>query len=101
MEGLIGGLLGAVIGVAAYCYVINHFLQLQVNYLYVPIYGVLGSLSAVFGDLTFSAIKRQTGIKDYGNLIPGHGGVFDRFDSMVVVAPLVELLMLYIPVVVK
>ena len=71
------------------------------NYLYVPVYGILGSLGAVFGDLCFSAIKRQTGIKDYGNLIPGHGGILDRFDSMVVVAPLVELLMLLIPLVVK
>ena len=69
--------------------------------MYVPVYGILGSLGAVFGDLCFSAIKRETGIKDYGNLIPGHGGVLDRFDSMVVVAPLVELLMLYIPMVVK
>lgn len=101
VEGLIGGLLGAVLGVAAYCYVMDTVLHLQVQYLYVPIYGILGSLGAVFGDLCFSAIKRQTGIKDYGNLIPGHGGILDRFDSMVVVAPLVELLMLYIPMVVR
>ena len=101
VEGFIGGLLGATIGVAAYCYVVNRFLHLQVNYTYVPIYGILGSLAAVLGDLSFSVVKRQTGIKDYGNLIPGHGGILDRFDSMVVVAPLVELLMLYIPMVVK
>ena len=46
-------------------------------------------------------IKRQTGIKDYGNLFPGHGGVLDRFDSNIVVAPLVEILMLLLPVAVR
>ncbi len=101
VEGLFGGLLGAVLGVAAYCFLMDKVLHLQVQHWYVPVYGILGSLAAVFGDLCFSAVKRQTGIKDYGNLIPGHGGILDRFDSMVVVAPLVELLMLYIPMVVK
>ena len=101
VEGLLGGLLGAVIGVVVYCIVMHKILGLQVQYWYVPVYGILGSLGAVFGDLCFSAVKRQTGIKDYGNLIPGHGGILDRFDSMIVVAPLVELLMLYIPMVVK
>ena len=101
VEGLLGGLLGSVIGVVIYCLVMDKVIRLQVQYWYVPVYGILGSLGAVFGDLCFSAVKRQTGIKDYGNLIPGHGGVLDRFDSMIVVAPLVELLMLYIPMVVK
>ena len=73
----------------------------QVNYGYALIYGVLGSLAGVYGDLCFSVIKRQTGIKDYGNLIPGHGGVLDRFDSMLVVSPLVELMLAVFPVVVK
>lgn len=101
VEGLIGGVLFAILGVIGYCLVLQYAFDFRVNYLYVPVYGIVGSLGAVFGDLSFSAIKRQTGIKDYGNLIPGHGGVLDRFDSMTVAAPLTELLMLYIPLVVK
>lgn len=101
VEGLIGGMLGAMVGVALYCLVLQNVFQFHANYWFIPVYGILGSLGAVFGDLIFSAIKRQTGIKDYGNLIPGHGGVLDRFDSMVIVAPLTEVLMILIPLVVK
>ena len=71
----------------------------NVSYSLALIYGVIGAAADVFGDLIFSAIKRQLGIKDYGNLIPGHGGVLDRFDSMIVVAPLTEILITLIPVV--
>ncbi len=101
VEGVVGGVAGAILGMVIYCIVLQYFFDFRVNYLYAAIYGLLGSLAAVFGDLCFSVIKRQTGIKDYGNLIPGHGGILDRFDSMVVVAPLAEVLLLLLPLAVK
>ena len=100
VEGLVGGVLGAVVGMLIYCLVLDVFLDMQVHYGIGIVYGILGSLAGVFGDLSFSVIKRQYGIKDYGNLIPGHGGILDRFDSMMVVGPLAEVLLLLLPLVV-
>ena len=101
VEGVVGGVAAAILGMLLYCLILNLAFDFRVNYLYAVLYGLLGSLAAVFGDLSFSAIKRQTGIKDYGNLIPGHGGILDRFDSMTIVAPLAEALLLLLPVAVK
>lgn len=98
VEGAVGGVLCAIACMVLYALVMQ-LLSFRVNYLYAVIYGLLGSAFGVFGDLCFSVIKRQTGIKDYGNLIPGHGGVLDRFDSMMMVGPLMEALLLLIPVV--
>ena len=98
VEGVIGGVAGAILGMIIYCLVLNLFFHFKVNYFFAVSYGILGSVGAVFGDLCFSVIKRQTGIKDYGNLIPGHGGILDRFDSMMVVGPLVEILLILLPV---
>ncbi len=97
VEGLLGGFVGALVSMLIYGLVLQFAFSLQVNYLYAVIYGVVGSVAGVFGDLSFSAIKRQVGIKDYGNLIPGHGGILDRFDSVVIVAPVTELLLILIP----
>ena len=97
VEGVVGGVLGATLGMLIFCLVMQLGFKMQVNYLYAVLYGVVGSLGAVFGDLCFSVIKRQTGIKDYGNLIPGHGGVLDRFDSLTLVAPAMEVLLVLLP----
>ncbi len=101
VEGVAGGVLGAIAGMCIFCMILQVFFDFKVNYLFALIYGTLGSAAGVFGDLCFSVIKRQTGIKDYGNLIPGHGGILDRFDSMMVVGPLTEVLLLLLPVAVK
>lgn len=98
VEGMFGGIAGAVLGMMVFGLVLMLAFDQRVNFLFAIVYGVLGSLASVLGDLTFSVIKRQTGIKDYGKLIPGHGGVLDRFDSMTVVAPLTEALLIIIPI---
>lgn len=100
VEGVFGGVAFAAIGMLLYLLVMKSFFNASVNYGYALVYGILGSAIGVFGDLCFSVIKRQTGIKDYGNLFPGHGGVLDRFDSMLLVSPLIELLLEILPVMV-
>ena len=101
VEGAIGGVLAAIVGMLLFALILDLAFGFQVRYGYVLLYVVVGSLISVFGDLCFSVIKRQTGIKDYGNLIPGHGGVLDRFDSMVIVAPVTEAMLILIPLAVK
>ena len=99
IEGVFGGLAGATIGMLIYTIILDWPLKLDVSYVVALLYGVAGSAVGTFGDLCFSVIKRQTGIKDYGNLIPGHGGVLDRFDSLTMVAPLMEALLLILPLI--
>lgn len=99
VEGAVGGVLCGIVGMVAYCAVLQHGMNLPVNYLYGTLYGVVGSAVCIVGDLAFSVMKRQTGIKDYGNLLPGHGGVLDRFDSMVLVAPIMEYLITVLPLI--
>lgn len=102
IEGAIGGALINVLAMAGYTLLLNKcFGFTQINYWYAAVYGLLGAGASIIGDLTLSVIKRQVKIKDYGNLMPGHGGILDRFDSTMMVAPLVELLLLLIPFAVK
>lgn len=101
VEGVLGGMIAAIAGMLLYGLILQFGFKFQVNFLYAVLYGILGSVISVFGDLSFSVMKRQTGIKDYGNVIPGHGGILDRFDSVIYVAPLVEVLLLVLPVAVR
>lgn len=98
VEGMAGGVVSAVAGMLLYCLVLQLCFHQHVHYGYAVIYGLVGSTVSVLGDLAFSVVKRQTGIKDYGNVIPGHGGILDRFDSMTMVAPVTEILVLLIPI---
>ena len=93
LEGCIGGVVGAMLIGAIYShFLVNQVVQDQnVTWIIVLISGV-GAVISQVGDLAASAIKRQQGIKDYGKLIPGHGGIMDRFDSVIVTAPMIYFL---------
>lgn len=90
VEGLLGGLLGAALIGACYGIFFNARVRVVHNCpLVFAVICVFGAGMAVVGDLTASAIKRNNDIKDYGKLIPGHGGILDRFDSMIFTAPVI------------
>ena len=97
VEGLVGGYLCAIAGMMVYCLIVNKCFDRSVSYVSGLVCAAVGASVSVVGDLVFSVIKRQTGIKDYGKLLPGHGGVMDRFDSMITTAPAVEVIVLLLP----
>ncbi|MBQ6075106.1 MAG: phosphatidate cytidylyltransferase [Lachnospiraceae bacterium] len=94
-EGAAGGVLGAALLGFLYALAFGgHLKFLGDPLLATPLLCAAGSVVSQIGDLAASAIKRSVGVKDYGNLIPGHGGILDRFDSVIVTAPLVYYLLL-------
>lgn len=93
VEGLIGGILGAgILGVIFGILFSKYVYELNNAPVLFGIIGAAGAVPAVIGDLAASAIKRNNDIKDYGKLIPGHGGIMDRFDSMIFTAPIIYYL---------
>ena len=96
VEGSVGGLVFAVLACILYTVVLDKAFSLSLPLWSAVLYGIVGSTAGQIGDLSLSVIKRGAGIKDYGNLFPGHGGVWDRFDSILFAAPLFELLYLHI-----
>ncbi len=104
IEGVVGGVAGSVLVIWVFSLSYSAVMErlgyaISVRYeIILPAAAVL-SLVSVFGDLTCSLIKRQYGIKDFGTIMPGHGGVMDRFDSVLMVAPFIVFLMYVCPVV--
>ena len=90
VEGAVGGVIGAILLNEALFFVFNKFFFTQetgLSYLIIAVLSVVLSVISMFGDLAASTIKRNFGIKDFGNLLPGHGGIMDRFDSVLFVMP--------------
>ena len=97
IEGFIGGIIGAVALGAIYGIYIQTRLRLSFDpVMMFPIICGVGAVISVVGDLAASAIKRDAGIKDYGSIIPGHGGILDRFDSLLLIAPVIYYIMIMI-----
>jgi phosphatidate cytidylyltransferase len=97
VEGAVGGVAGAALLTALYCFIFRASMGLGSREIaLLAVIAAIAGLISMVGDLTASAIKRNYDIKDYGNLIPGHGGILDRFDSMIITAPIIYYLALYI-----
>ena len=93
VEGAIGGVVGSALLTALYCFIFRSQMNLTGTEIGIlTVIAAIAGLISMVGDLTASAIKRFFDIKDYGHLIPGHGGIMDRFDSMIITAPIIYFL---------
>ena len=96
VEGAVGGVVGACLLTALYVFAISKAFSVNdLQMLPLICIAAVGALISMVGDLAASAIKRNFEIKDYGKLIPGHGGVLDRFDSIIITAPIIYFLASY------
>ena len=94
IEGFVGGILGAVL-ITVLFMLVDSTVALPYGIYRMSLFAVFFSVAGQFGDLIESAMKRHFGVKDSGKFIPGHGGVLDRFDSMLVVFPIMHLFGLF------
>lgn len=97
-EGAIGGIFFTVVAFLAYGIIVSLITtDVRPNYIVLAVLGLLLSIVSIFGDLVASLIKREHGVKDYGFIFPGHGGVLDRFDSALAVAPILFAICMLFP----
>lgn len=97
IEGAVGGVVGTALLTALYAYIFHLKMGIaSQQIILLAVIAAIAGLISMVGDLTASAIKRNYNIKDYGHLIPGHGGIMDRFDSMIITAPIIFYLAKYL-----
>jgi len=96
IEGCIGGTVGSLLLVIPYTIFLNMQYNMDINYIAIAFIGIILSLVGQIGDFSASAIKRYVEIKDYSNIFPGHGGMLDRIDSVIFIAPFAYFLLMLI-----
>lgn len=101
VEGAVGSVLTVGLVFAAYAFLYRLFMgyrgvSFEVSYPYLVLMGIICGVLGIVGDLSASLIKRQFGIKDFGNIMPGHGGFMDRFDSVLFVAPFMMFMLSHV-----
>ncbi len=102
IEGAIGGFVLNIAAMIVFGYifhVIYYKYSVEISYLSLLLIGIFGTIMSILGDLSFSLIKRSCHIKDFSEIIPGHGGILDRFDSVIFAAPFVYLFVQIMPIV--
>ncbi len=93
VEGAVGGVAGSAAVAAVFSYILERNELIPEGYMWIfVLIGIAGAIISQIGDLAASAFKRNYEIKDYGNLIPGHGGILDRFDSVLFAAPVIYII---------
>lgn len=95
VEGIIAGVIGAIICGLLYAFIAKTFWQIEYSYIYISIISLSLSVISQIGDLVASTIKRLVNTKDYGNILPGHGGMLDRIDSLLFLTPFVYAIFLF------
>lgn len=104
IEGVVGGFVLNITAMLVFGYIFHAiYYQYSVNISYLSLFliGFFGTIMSILGDLSFSLIKRSCHIKDFGEIIPGHGGILDRFDSVIFEAPFVFLFVQIMPIVLR
>ena len=100
VEGCVGGLVIGTASLVIYGIILVFSTLYEVRFWALILYGLIGGAATILGDLAFSIVKREFNVKDYGRLLPGHGGMLDRFDSMVFTAPAIYLMVAIIPAII-
>ena len=96
IEGCIGGTLGALLYIIPYTVFLNMNFDMNINYFVIAGIGMVLSIIGQIGDFSASTIKRHVGIKDFSNIFPGHGGMLDRIDSVIFIAPFAYFLLMIV-----
>lgn len=92
VEGAVGGTLCSILIILIICFLISLFCEVYFNYINLVLVSLIVSIAGHFGDISMSIIKRKACVKDFSNILPGHGGILDRFDSLLLGLPMMYIL---------